>query len=385
MSGNPRSIPLITHHPSPITMTLPDTLRTVRWMARDTFRQAVASRLVWVVLAVTAVAAAACLSIDIGGDPRPARLEFEVPAVVTKAQVYEVGWEWLTREKAVTGELPPADRDPDGLRQKAWDRGMKEVQTAGARVIDGEARFGFGMVTVPLGRNREDAVGAVQVWLAGAVADTAGVLLALLWTAGFLPTFLDPQAATVLLAKPAPRWAILVGKYLGVVLFVAVQAVLFVAATWLALGVRTGVWTGAYWLAVPLAVVNFGVFYAVSAFLAVWTRSSVASAFGVLLFWLLCWAMNYTHHRLVAFPAEGFAPAAGGLLDLGYWVLPKPFDLGGIFFDAMRAEQFAVKPDVLAKVQAAGRFHPELSVLASAAFAAGTLGLAAYEFEMTDY
>ena len=41
--------------------------------------------------------------------------------------------------------------------------------------------------------------------LAGVVADTAGVLLALLWTAGFLPTFLEPAAVTVLLAKPAPR------------------------------------------------------------------------------------------------------------------------------------------------------------------------------------
>lgn len=366
-------------------MTLPDTLRTVRWMVRDTFRQSVASKLFWVMSAVTAVATAACLSMDVGGDPRPERLEFEVPAVVTKAQVHEVGWEWLSRDKVVTGTLPPADADPRGLRPRAWDRGMEEVGKAGARVIDGEVGFGFGAVRVPLARNREDAVAAVQVWLAGAVADTAGVLLALLWTAGFLPTFLEPQSATVLLAKPAPRWAILFGKYLGVVLFVALQAALFVGATWLALGARTGVWAGAYWLAVPLLVVNFAVFYAVSAFLAVWTRSTVACAFGVLLFWMLCWAMNYTHHRLAAFPAEGFAPAAGTLLDIGYWVLPKPFDLGGIFFDAMSAGATTAKPAELAKVQEAGHFHPELSVLASAAFAAVTLGLAAYEFEMTDY
>jgi hypothetical protein len=163
------------------------------------------------------------------------------------------------------------------------------------------------------------------------------------------------------------------------------QAVLFVGGTWLALGVRTGVWTGAYWLAVPLLTLNFAVFYAVSAFLAVWTRSTVASAFGVLLFWLLCWAMNYSHHRLIAFPAEGFAPAASTLLEWGYWILPKPFDLGGIFFDAMQAENFAVKPAELAKVQEAGRFYPELSVLASVGFAGVILGLAAYELEMTDY
>jgi hypothetical protein len=366
-------------------MTLPDVLRTVRWMVRDTFRQSVASRLFWVVLAVTGVATAACLSIDVTGDTRPDRLPFEVPAAVTKPQVYDVGWEWLVRDKVVSGALPPADADPQGLRQKAWDRGMEEVKVAGARVIDGDVRFGFGAVRVPLGRNRDDAVGAIQVWLAGAVGDAAGVVLALLWTAGFLPTFLDPRAATVLLAKPAPRWAILVGKYLGVVLFVALQAALFVGGTWLALGLKTNVWTGAYWLAVPLLAMNFAVFYAVSAFLAVWTRSSVASAFGVLLFWMVCWAMNYTRHQMIAFPPDGFTPAAGGLLELGYWVLPKPFDLGGLFFEAMRAENFAIQPVELIKAREAGRFHPELSVLASGAFAAVTLGLAAYEFEMTDY
>ena len=38
-----------------------------------------------------------------------------------------------------------------------------------------------------------DAVHFVQTWLAGWIADTAGILLALLWTAGFLPTFLEPR------------------------------------------------------------------------------------------------------------------------------------------------------------------------------------------------
>ena len=217
------------------------------------------------------------------------------------------------------------------------------------------------------------------------MADTVGVLLALLWTAGFLPTFLEPQAVTVLLAKPAPRWAVLLGKYLGVVLFVGLYGVVFVGATWAALGLKTGVWFGAYWLAVPLLVVNFGVFYAVSTFLAVWTRSTVASAFGVLLFWVICWATNYTHHRLALYPVEGMAGASHLLLDISYWVLPKPLDLSGIFHDAMRADGFAVKAEELRQMEEAGRFQPGLSVLASGTFAAATLGLAAYEFEMTDY
>src|SRR5262245_58370631 len=91
----------------------------------------------------------------------------------------------------------------------------------------------IGLFTFDIGKSRDDSVRLIQLWLAGVLADTVGVLLALLWTAGFLPTFLEPHAVTVLLAKPVPRWSLLVGKYLGVVLFVALHAVLFVAGTWL--------------------------------------------------------------------------------------------------------------------------------------------------------
>src|SRR5262249_52015854 len=80
--------------------------------------------------------------------------------------------------------------------------------------------------------------GGRAVW----VADWAGLLLALVWTAGFLPSFLEPASVSVLLAKPVPRWLVLAGKVLGVVAFVGVLAVAFVGATWLALALRTGVW-----------------------------------------------------------------------------------------------------------------------------------------------
>lgn len=367
-------------------MNLPDAIRTARWMVRDTLRQSVHTKLFWVMAAVTAVATVFCLSVDVRGDVPPVREPFEVPAVVTRPQVYQIGWEWLVRDREASGDLPAADQ-PGGeeLRRRAWDRGMREVETAGARVVDGEVRLGFGAVTAPLGRNREDAVRMLQLWLVTVVADNAGVLLAILWTAGFLPTFLEPQSATVLLAKPVPRWAILLGKYTGVVLFVSLYGAAFIGATWLALGLKTGVWFAAYWLAVPLLAVHFAVFYAASAFLAVWTRSTVACAFGTLLFWVVCWAVNFSYYKL-GVPAAGDVAASTHLmLDVGYWVLPKPLDLSGVFHAAMQADGFAAKVPELGRAEEAGRFHPGLSVLASAGFAAATLGLAAYELEMTDY
>ena len=321
-----------------------DAIRTARWMVRDTFRQSLASKLFWVMLGLAALGTALAASTRVtGADERP-RHPYELPLYMPKGQ---------------------AD---DGIRE-----------------AHGTVSVGFGMAEYPVTKNKADSVRELQLWLAGIVADTAGVLLALLWTAGFLPAFLEPQAVTVLLAKPAPRWALLGGKYAGVVLFVALHAALFVGGTWLGMGAATGVWDVRYWLAVPLLVTNFAVFYAVSALLAVCTRSTVVSVFGTLLFWLLCWAMNFTYLRLAAAPVEGITPFAQFLVEAGYWVLPKPLDLSGIFFDAMDAGAYSAPVPELDAAKRNGAYRPELSVLASAAFAAGVLAVAAHEFRGMDY
>jgi hypothetical protein len=251
--------------------SLPAVVRTVRWMVRDTFRQSLATKLFWVMIGITALCTVFCLGItvDIPGE-RPTHPD----------------------------ELP--FRTPKGKDPKA--------EAEGIRVSGGTMTLGFGLFQFDVPKFRADAVRWLQVWLAGILADTAGVLLALLWTAGFLPTFLEPHAVTVLLAKPAPRWSILLGKYLGVILFVALHATLFVAGTWVGMGLSTGVWSITYWLAIPLLITNFAVFYAFSAFLAVCTRSTVVAVFGTLLFWVLCWAVNMTHLHLAAVDMPGMTP-----------------------------------------------------------------------------
>lgn len=323
---------------------LPDALRTTRWMVRDTFRQSLASRLFWVMLGLTLLCTVFALSVHVTGDDAPAAHPDQIPARMPRGQ------------------------GADGIPEPK-----------------GEVSLGFGLMQYPVAKDRTTSVRELQLWLAGVFADTAGVLLALLWTAGFLPNFLEPQSVTVLLAKPAPRWTILVGKYVGVVLFVALHATLFVGGTWVGMGISTGLWDARYWFAVPLLVTNFAVFYAFSAFLAVCTRSTVVSVFGVLLFWLLCWAMNFTHVKLIADPVAGVAPAGSFLLDAGYWLLPKPLDMSGIFFDLMNASAYSTPVPEVAAAKAKGAFHAELSVLASLLFAVGVLAVAAYEFRSMDY
>ena len=136
--------------------------------------------------------------------------------------------------------------------------------------------------------------------LAAGVADTLGLLLTLVWTAGFLPSFLDSRAISVLLAKPISRETLLLGKYLGVLAFVFVQAAFFVGGTWLALAVRTGVWDAVYLPAVPLLLLHFAIFFSFSLLLAVCTRSTVVCVFGSIAFWGICWAINFGRHAVTA-------------------------------------------------------------------------------------
>ncbi len=171
---------------------------------------------------------------------------------------------------------------------------------SGVAVADGTLGLGFGAVRVAVARDIPAAVHFFQLILAAGVADTLGLLLTLVWTAGFLPGFLAPQALAVLLAKPVPRWTLLAGKYIGVLAFVLAQAAYFVGGTWLALGLRTGVWDPTYLLCIPLLLLQFAVFFGFSLLLAVCSRSTVVCVTGSIAFWAVCWAINFGRHAVMA-------------------------------------------------------------------------------------
>ncbi len=322
-----------------------------RWLVRDTFRQAAATRVSWVMFAVTALCVLFCLGVSLDGGLAPRQ--------AGDTERYTVD------DRPFTGENPSPAR----------------------------MRLLFGAVTVEVPRDRETGAHLLQTILATWVAGSAGLLLALVWTAGFLPEFLQPANASVLFAKPAPRWALLLGKYLGVVAFVGVQAAAFFLGTWLALGLRTGVWTNGYLAGIPLLVLHFAVIYAFSVLLAVCTRSTAACIVGTVLFWLVCWGVGIGRHYALALPdlvpgAEPLSPLTGALAELSYWALPKPADLVVVLDHALRADQHFAVPaswDVFQAVERRGAFIPELSLFSSLLSAAVLLAISGRQLAATDY
>ncbi len=230
------------------------------------------------------------------------------------------------------------------------------------------------------------AVRELQVQLGGWVAGAAGMLLALLWTAGLLPTFLQPAAVAVLLVKPVPRWGLLTGRCLGVLAFVAVQALLFLGVTWLALALRTGVWDARYFLCLPLLLLHFAVFFSFSVLLAVATRSTVASILGTIAFWGLCCAVNLARHALHVFGnLADLGPGAGRGAEIGYWLLPKPLDLQALLLNTLQDAGHAGGALDLPALVERGLWSPTLSVLTSLAYALVLFAFAACDFRTAEY
>jgi ABC-type transport system involved in multi-copper enzyme maturation permease subunit len=318
------------------------------WLVRDTFRQALASRIFWVMLGISALAILFCLSVDVKG-PRTLQPDEEI-------------------------ELYGGDEKP----------------LAGPNPNPGRMTLAFGAVPFKLFRGSQAAVHFLEVLLAMWVAGAAGTMLALVWTAGFMPEFLQPSAASVLLAKPVPRWSLLLGKYFGVLVFLACQVILFVGGTWLALSWRTGIWLPGYLWSIPILLLHFAIIYSASVMLATYTRSTVTCIFGSIMIWLISFGANYARHATVA--RSILAPGAPSsprsfrmLVEAIYWILPKPADLVILLNKALQSREHFTTVAEFDAMQRLHGFHPGLSVASSILFTVVMLIIAVRQLQTTDY
>lgn len=357
----------------------------LKHLTRDTFRQGLASGIFWMMLVVSAICVVLCLSITVRGDAPLERGDDEPSLFLPPPQPRQIV-PAVVLPLAGTNGLDAAAFNHVASK-RVWHNPNFNPDLArreGVDVVSGQITIGFGAIAVPLGRDRTAAVHYLELVLGGAIAGTFGLLLTLVWSAGFFPRFLEPSSVSVLLAKPVPRWSLFLGKYAGVVAFVAFQTILFVLATWLALGVRTGVWDPTYLWTIPLLILQFAIFYSFSALIGVMTHSTVASLFGAVLFWLLGWGMNYAWVMVHAAP-DSHAVGAPVLVDAGYWISPKPIDLGLILFNSIDARNHFAKPETFRALEKGGKFSPQWSIVSSLIAMSVLLLLCIYEFRAADY
>lgn len=341
-------------------MDAPTVLYALRWLIHDTFRQTIMSRVMWIMLGLSGLCIVFCLGVSIEGGAQRDGDELFDPR---------------------TGKPLVAPGDKEAKSGKAF---------AGPT---GKMSLMFGLFPTTFTRTAaseiHDLLNVFASWVAGFV----GVLMALVWTSGFVPESLQPSAASVLLAKPAPRWLFLAGKYLGVVCFVTLHVAIFFLGTWLAIGFKTNIWLPAYLLGIPLLAFHFAVVYSFSVMLAVMFRSTMACVVGTVLFWCVCCAINYARYFAVAYSElnPGGPPLSDltiFLAEMGYWILPKPVDFTIMLQEALNLGNTIATLDSqppFKNVLAKNGFHPILTILSSCGFSGFALWASSSQLSKTDY
>ena len=128
----------------------------------------------------------------------------------------------------------------------------------------------------------------VQYWLGW-----FATILAIISTASIFPDFIGSGSIDLLLSKPIGRMRLFLTKFLTGLLFVTLQVTIFTIAAILVIGIRGGEWVPWLLISVPLMVLFYSYLFCVQAVVGMITRSAIASIIAVLLFWMLCFGLQF--------------------------------------------------------------------------------------------
>jgi ABC-type transport system involved in multi-copper enzyme maturation permease subunit len=118
------------------------------------------------------------------------------------------------------------------------------------------------------------------------------LFVAVIITAGFIPSMLAKGSLDLMVSKPIGRTRLLVYKYVGGLTFVLILTTATVTGVWLAIGVRSGIWTPNFLAIIPILTFYFAVLYAVSTTVAVFTRNTLVAILLTGVAWAALWVVG---------------------------------------------------------------------------------------------
>ena len=127
----------------------------------------------------------------------------------------------------------------------------------------------------------------VTIWLSW-----AATILALVSTSSVFPDFMSAGSIEMVLSKPISRVRVFLIKFIGSLLFVFVQVLLFCTGVFICVGIRIDEWIWPIFAAVPLVTIFFSYLYAFNVLMGLVTRSGLAALLFTALFWFLLFAVQ---------------------------------------------------------------------------------------------
>ena len=159
----------------------------------------------------------------------------------------------------------------------------------------------------------------------------AGMALAVFASAGMISAVFEPGRIELLLSKPVSRTHLLLGRYAGNLLVVAVNILYLVLGSWLIFGVKTGVWGVGFVLSSVFTIFIFSVLLALIALIGVlWESAAVA----IMVTWAILiitpiLAQKNTIERLLS------SEWSRNVVRVLYYALPKTSDISVIVRDVI--------------------------------------------------
>lgn len=134
----------------------------------------------------------------------------------------------------------------------------------------------------------------IGFWLAW-----GATILAIISTAGLIPSFVQGGAVELVLSKPVARVRLFLTKFVCGLLFSGLQVAVFSTASFLVIGLRGKSWEPAVFLAIPIIVIFYSYLYSICALIGLLTRSTIASLLLTILVWFALFIVNTTDGMLL--------------------------------------------------------------------------------------
>lgn len=244
----------------------------------------------------------------------------------------------------------------------------------------------FGVYTTDLPLPIGGLVTGIQITIVDYLAGWLGVSVAIVCTAGFVPNMMRKGSIDLLLVKPIPRPVLLLYKYLGGLLFVFLNALFLVGASWVVFGFTLGNWNPWYLASIGVLLFYFAVLYSLSVLVGVLTQSSLASILVTLGFWILMAGVNMlfvlAHDNRVQIE---FPQAFVTVLDAVHFILPRLSDMAALNQRALLEANGMLATLSEEMRGATSRFSWTETLATSFGFIAVMLTLACWRFTRRDY
>ena len=194
---------------------------------------------------------------------------------------------------------------------------------------------------------------------------TFGMFLAVFASSGLIPSVLEPGRIELLLSKPLTRSHIVLGRYAGNILVVLLNTTFLVCGVWIILGIRTGIWSPVFFVAIVTTTFIFAVLLAVVVLIGVMFESAALATMVAVALMIVSPILAQTSLMMRLLSSQW----SRDLWQVLYQIFPKVWDLGHITLDAIQH----------------GTFDGAAPIATSAAFGIAVMGAALWVFQRRDF